>query len=257
MGYPQAAIKAVDAGADIILFTPELTTEQQLEVYQDILAAVRSGEISERRINQSVKRILQVKLKYRLFQNREVDVGKVPKRVGTQKNQKQALEIARSSITLVQNNGGILPLRKRGSEKIGVISYYSLQKYIQPYHKQTTEYHYNNLQPSDQQIEEAVSMARSQDVLIVGTYSSSLYPQQKKLVRELQALGKPMVVIALRNPYDLADFPKVDAYLATYGFRSVSLQAVVETLFGVNSPRGRLPVTIPDLYPIGHGLSYR
>ncbi len=256
-GVSQAAVKAVDAGADIILLTPELTTEQQLEVYQDVLAAVRSGEISEKRINQSVKRILEVKLKYRLFQEREVDVKKVAKRVGTRKNKKQALEIARSSITLVQNKGGLLPLRKRSSEKIGVISHYSLQEFIQPYHKRTTEYVYDHVQPSDQQIEEAVSMARSKDVLIVGTYSSSLYPQQKKLVQELQALGKPMVVIALRNPYDLVDFPEVDAYLATYGFRTVSLQAAVETVFGVNSPRGRLPVTIPDLYPIGHGLSYR
>ena len=255
-GVPQAAVKAVDAGADIVLLTPELTTEEQMEVYHAVLEAVRSGEISEKQVNQSVRRILQVKMKYKLFHKRQVDVKKVPKRVGTKKNRQQALTIARQSITLVQNKGNLLPLQLEKNQKLGIVTQYPLEEYIRRYHSNTTEIHHSNLQPSDQQIAEAVAMARTQDVLIVGTYSASLYPQQVKLVKELQALGKPTVVIAMRNPYDLTTFPDVDAYLATYGFRPVSRQAAIETVFGVSSPQGRLPVTLPDLYPYGHGLKY-
>ncbi|MFC4078262.1 glycoside hydrolase family 3 protein [Salinithrix halophila] len=255
-GVPKAAVKAVEAGADVVLLTPELTTEKQREVYNELLKAVRSGEISEKRLDQSVKRILKAKVKYRLFTERQVDVGKVAERVGTPEHREKAAKLARKSITLVQNKNGLLPLKMDPSEKLGIISSYSLKEDTVPYHANLTELRYRQMNPTDREITEAVEVAKGQDVLIVGTYSSSLYPKQVKLVKELQKLGKPMTVIAFRNPYDLKDYPDVDAYVAAYGFRSVSLKAAVDTLFGANRPAGKLPVTIPDLYPYGHGLTY-
>ena len=76
-------------------------------------------------------------------------------------------------------------------------------------------------------------------------------------MKALRELDKPLVVIAFRNPYDIKDYSDVDAYMTAYGFNSVSLDAVVDTLFGVNPPRGKLPVTIPGMYEYGWGLDYR
>lgn len=254
-GVPKAVVRAVDAGADIILLTSSLTTDQQLEVHQAIVDAVRNGTLSEKRIDQSVRRILSVKEKYKLYKDRYVDVKKVPKKVGTKKHLKQAENMARKSITLVQNDG-LLPLRLDASESLGIISHISLLDEAKKHHANVEEVVYSSLNPTNEQIEQAVEMAKDKDVLIVGTYSASLYPQQVKLVQELSKLNKPMVVIGLRNPYDLKEFPDVSAYMNTYGFRSVSLKAAMEVVFGVSKPEGKLPVTIPGLYEYGHGLTY-
>jgi beta-N-acetylhexosaminidase len=71
----------------------------------------------------------------------------------------------------------------------------------------------------------------------------------------------PVIAVAIRNPYDIIAYPKVDAYLTQYGFTNVSFEATVKTIFGKNNPVGRLPVTIfhssgEVLYGFGHGLGY-
>ncbi|PTX53886.1 beta-N-acetylhexosaminidase [Melghirimyces profundicolus] len=255
-GVPQAALKAVDAGADLILLTPAMTADEQIEVADTITEAVRSGEISEQRINQSVRRILRVKAKYGLFRERQVDVDRVPERVGTPEHLEKARELANRSITLVKNDHHLLPLKMDEEKKLGIISQFSLRDRVEKYHANTEEMHVRPVNPSDAVIEEAVEMAKGQDILLVGTYSASLYPQQSKLVRALEELDKPMVVVAFRNPYDIKDFPGAEAYVTAYGFRSVSLEAAVDTLFGTHPPAGKLPVTIPGLYDYGHGLTY-
>jgi beta-N-acetylhexosaminidase len=255
-GVPKAAVKAVEAGADMILLPPFDTTKEPFEVYQAVLDAVRSGQISEERINQSVLRILKLKDKYDLFKRRYVDETKVTKEVGTDKSREQAQDTARRAVTLLKNEGNLLPLRLSPEQKVGIISQYSLIDRVKAHHGNVEEMHVVPVNPPDTDIAKAVQLAQDKDLLIVGTYSASLYPQQVKLVRELQKLGKPIVVLAFRNPYDIKEFPDVNAYLNLYGFRSVHLQAAVDTLFGVNKPSGKLPVTVPGLYPYGFGLGY-
>lgn len=82
-------------------------------------------------------------------------------------------------------------------------------------------------------------------------------------MRDLLATGRPVVVVAGRDPYDIAHFNHAPTYVATYSLRPVSMKALARTLFGVVVPRGKLPVTIPPvgdpagvLYPFGHGLGY-
>ena len=87
-------------------------------------------------------------------------------------------------------------------------------------------------------------------------------PAQQQLVAELVASGTPVIVAAVRDPYDIAHLSGVDTYVATYSYAGVSLRALAKVLFGEVNPSGRLPVDIPaadgsgtTLYPFGHGLS--
>jgi len=116
--------------------------------------------------------------------------------------------------------------------------------------------------PTAEEIQEAVRLAEQADRILVATYSQSkLPPGQSELVRALLKTGKPVAALSLGLPYDLADYPEVDAYLASYALdrwqtpNPTALRAAVEVIFG-KQPGGRLPVTIGDLYPCGHGLRY-
>jgi len=81
--------------------------------------------------------------------------------------------------------------------------------------------------------------------------------RQRALVKALVATGKPVIVVAVRDPYDLTVVPEVSTYLATYGYAAVSMESLAKVLLGTAPPRGKLPVEIPGLYPYGHGLTWR
>ncbi len=66
--------------------------------------------------------------------------------------------------------------------------------------------------------------------------------------------GTPAVTVAMRTPYDLADYPTSATHLCSYSIVPASVGAVADALFGQAPIGGRLPVDIPGLYPRGHGM---
>ena len=75
----------------------------------------------------------------------------------------------------------------------------------------------------------------------------------KSIVPRLHArFGERLLVVGFGAPYELATFPQVQTYIAAYGPDVPSLTAAAKALTGAIQPSGRLPVTIPGLYPRGH-----
>jgi beta-N-acetylhexosaminidase len=115
--------------------------------------------------------------------------------------------------------------------------------------------------------EEQLTKVRNADLVVLGTYTfnvsgrSPSSPQMQMVNQVIQAAPDKTIAVGIRNPYDIMAFPDVPAYIAQYGFRDASFKAAAETIFGLNNPAGKLPVTIYKnsetvLYPFGHGLSY-
>ena len=90
------------------------------------------------------------------------------------------------------------------------------------------------------------------DLIILGTMDAFRLVEQADFVRSVLALGKKIVVAALRLPYDLMAFPKTQTYLCTYGIQEPSMFALAKALFGEIDSQGKLPVSIPELYPVGY-----
>ncbi len=110
------------------------------------------------------------------------------------------------------------------------------------------------------EIRDAVDFARSADLVVVGTYNAHIYNEQGALVRALLDTDVPVVVVTMRNPYDIVRFPAAETCIAAYGFRECTMRAVAEMIFGgVIEPRGgRLPVSIPGgICPCGTGLTFQ
>ena len=90
-------------------------------------------------------------------------------------------------------------------------------------------------------------------MLILGTLNAYASPSQAEFVRQTLKLGIPSIVVALRLPYDLTVFPEAKTYVCTYSILEPSMQALAKALFGKIKFEGKLPVSIPDSYPLGHG----
>lgn len=249
----RVAVEAFKAGADILLNPPDVDL-----AYNSVLNAVKSGEITEKRLDESVFRILKVKMKRGLFSNPYADTNKLNE-IGTQENLNMADEITNKSVTLVKNENSVLPLKP--GTKIFVTGPRSgnpvlLSNLLANRGFASTAYA-TGTSPAATEISSAVTKAGDSDVVIVTTYTANTNIAQQNLVKAIMAAGKKVVVAAMRNPYDITAFPEINGYIVTYGNRSISTNSLAKVLTGEVNPTGKLPVTInKEIYDYGFGLSY-
>ncbi|MDQ0842900.1 glycoside hydrolase family 3 protein [Streptomyces sp. V1I6] len=270
-GDHRVPVLALLAGVDQLLNPPDLAV-----AWNGVLDAVRSGEITEARLDESILRIFLLKEKLGLFRDPFVPQREVGRTVGTPAHLAAADRIAERTTTLLTNPDGLLPLSRRSHREVLVVG-------ADPASPSGTtgppttvlanafgELGFTatalstGTAPGSAKITEAVAAAQGKDVVVVGTYNVSATSSQRTLVARLVATGVPVVALAIRNPYDIARLDGVAAALAAYSWTDVELRAAVRVIAGHADPRGRLPVPVQRaddpsqvLFPIGHGLSYR
>jgi beta-glucosidase len=109
----EAARRALDAGVDIELPDPD--------TYTTLIEQVQQKRIPMAEIDAAVSRLLEAKFMLGLFENPYVDVAAADRIAGAESTRPLALEAARQAITLLKNDGGLLPLRTGAYSKIAVI----------------------------------------------------------------------------------------------------------------------------------------
>lgn len=271
--YPPdvAPVQAVLAGADQLLIPPQMDT-----AYAAVLDAVRSGEISRHRLDESVYRILLHKFRRGIFRDPFVDPPAATQVMGAPEHLALAQSITDRTTTLVKNDDGLLPLAPGPRHVLvagwGVGTTQAMASELEA-RGATTEVLQSGTTPSDAAIDEAVTAAQGADLVLVSTNNAyaidattgqptAAAAAQTRLVKALLATGKPVVAAAMRNPYDVASFPGAPTVLDTYGYTADQVASLVRVMFGEVNPSGRLPVSIPradgsgDLFPFGHGLGY-
>ena len=266
-GDAEVAVRAILAGVDNLLMAPNMDA-----AYDAVLAAVASGRISERRLNESVSRILHLKLKQGILLHPYTDPGGLDSVVGTPAHLSAAEAITDRTTTVIENDDAMLPMAASG-KKILVAGYGAattttladaLARHGATVTKQET-----GAKPTDAVIADAVAKAAGQDTVVVTTMKAwditVTDPRggQRKLIQALLATGKPVVVVAVRDPYDIAYLPGVKTYLATYSYSPVAIESAVRVIVGEVAPSGKLPVDIPvagdpttALYPFGYGITW-
>ncbi|MVA75774.1 glycoside hydrolase family 3 protein [Auraticoccus sp. F435] len=253
-GTGEAGVMAIQAGADVILAggTAELTAEA-------LHQAVLSGELGEDRIDESVRRILTVKCDYGLFERPYASAAEADRVVGNPAHLQAATGIGHRSITQVHDDG-VLPLP--ADQTVAVVGPERADEVAALLVERGTDAsaHETSRRPDSAAVTAAVAATADADVVVATTFTFSTMPaQQRALLDALLATGKPVVVVSLGIPYDLAGAAEADAALATYALNvnAVSsepvLEALADVLVGDAEPGGRLPVTVGELYPYGTG----
>ncbi|MET9785305.1 glycoside hydrolase family 3 protein [Streptomyces canus] len=267
-GDDRVPVLALKAGVDQLLNPPSLDV-----AWNAVLKAVQGGELTEARLDESILRILRLKARRGLFEEPYVSHGGVTRTVGTPAHLAAADRIAERTTTLLVNERRLLPLDRRTHGKLLVVGAdpASPSGTTGPptgvLAAALTELGFTatalptGTAPSAATVAQAVAAAQDADAVIVGTYN--ITAAQKALVEQLVATGRPVVAVAIRNPYDVAQLPTVPAYLAAYSWTDVELRAAARVIAGQAAPRGRLPVPVQRaddpakvLYPVGYGLSY-
>ena len=278
----RAAVEAFKAGNDLLLIPADLEAS-----YTAMLNAVKSGEIPPARLDESVLKLLRAKASLGLNKAKLVDVTAVAKEVGKPQNLLAGQQVADDAVTLVRENSKLLPLKAVGTAKAG-LPYMTIQE---THNHMVVVVFSDDVRMSsgrlfDRQVRERVPDANilyvdpriakgmTEEVLksveqaqavIAAVYLIPAPGSSKNtvavadataalLTKVLERAAAKTAVVALGNPYVVADFPGIQNYLCTFSNETVSEMSAVKALFGEIPIHGHLPVSIPNVAQRGAGI---
>ncbi len=251
-GYPvpQAAAAALAAGADLLCISHGF--EIQRDAYNEVVRQVRAGSISEARLAEAVSRVLSAKERYGILDLADPRRTTPAVPSGTAATRELARALAAAAVTVVRDDRGLLPLSPAATLVVdgatgGRLGHalgcetIALKSSAGPW-----------AHPLD--AGEILAHAGTGRTLLVATADVWRRPEQAALVNALVDAGAPVVAAATGAPYDLLSYPRVPAFVASYGANPPALAALAAVLRGDAAARGRLPVELPGLAPVGTGL---
>jgi beta-N-acetylhexosaminidase len=278
----RAAVEAFKAGNDLLLIPADLAAS-----YDAMVKAVRSGEIPRQRLDRSVLKILKIKASLGLNESRQVDLSQIAASVGKPDNLAFGQHVADAAITLVRDNGKVLPLASKGTIK-GLLPYMAKEEthnkvvavlfsddvrtdsgrvFGREFRARIPDAHILYVDPriAAGMSEEVLKAVDEAQTVIAAVYviptagkasnSMAMADATGTLLQQLldHAAAKTAVV-AMGNPYLASDFPKIENYMCTFSNATVSEVGAVKALFGEIPIRGHLPVTIPNIAQRGAGI---
>ncbi|MCX6563390.1 MAG: glycoside hydrolase family 3 C-terminal domain-containing protein [Candidatus Aminicenantes bacterium] len=264
----EAALQAILAGVDMVLLPLEPS-----KVVNFLVEAARSGRLPAARIEESVRRILEAKARLGLHLDKSVDVEALPKKLGTKASLEQARMTFERAVTLVKNDGGMLPLRDSAS-KISVLSlssdqadYFAGRVFADAIRKRSpgAQVFYADTNTGKESLDDAFFKAAGTDIIICAVFSSlrawkgsvGLDPRHVDLIKTLAATGKPVAVVNFGSPYLLRNIPEISSYMCLYRNTPIAQDIAARAIFGELDITGKLPVSIPGLYLIGQGVELK
>lgn len=242
-GAGEAAVQAVVAGADMVMVL--WSVEKKREVRRALLDAVTSGRLSEQRLNQAVRRVLEAKARAGLFSRPDIDIKNAKKSLLT-RDRSPMLEVARRAITVVKDRRHIVPLSRSAVVAVAAAQPAFLKSMAARTHSLSLTLAWSPTKERTRaDAARLVALAQDADVVVIGMQNGDHAP----LVRAVQQAlpDKPIVVVSFGSPYLIYSFPGIDAYVCAFGWRDDSARAAALVLTGAHPAEGRMPVRLADL----------
>ena len=261
----EAGVRAFLAGADIL----EKPADTDAMI-RGLVTAVKSGRITQQRLDESVRKILAWKYELGLVKNKFVAIDQIDKIVSGPESEQLANEIAEKAITLVRNDAGLVPLDRNA--KVAVLAVSNGFDPEVTFGPLTRELKANGIKfdaaliqenTTAEQVAKARDMVNNADIVIAALYgrvrsgqknSAGIPESGARILRELIGNNKKIVGLSLGNPYILDAFPQMKTYMVAYGDMPQLQGAAVKAMFGMQDITGRLPISLPGLYPRGTGI---
>jgi beta-N-acetylhexosaminidase len=267
----EAAVRALEAGADMLLKPGDVDAS-----FRGVLNAVKSGRITERRVEESARKILAAKYDLGLVEQRITPVDAIDRIVGSRDVVELASEIGERAVTLVRDEDKLVPLKNLKPESRifnlaitnGEDRNWITNAFVSRFGRSGLKVETIVLdeRSGEQDVQKAIERAKSADLVFASLYGRVRSGQALSVgipesgARALSALIEaktPVVGISFGNPYLLQGFPGLRTYIVAYGDMPSLQHAVARALLGEIDIVGRLPITLPGLYPRGTGIQVK
>lgn len=246
----------IRSSVDVVTISHSLNLQR--EMIELLKSKIGNGDINTKRIKESLARVHELKNKFK-----QRSFGRKRKTLKLRKKIKLEKKIARESITLLKNDLGLIPFDANGTillidikqishtananDKAGINiiesiagRFFSSCEYFLPEQRLRIT------------LDEKRKILKSDHILIFDHSWSSLTDKGKKsYINEIFKLRKDSILVCANSPYTADIYDDAETIILTYGSRNIQLEALFSILSGRSKPKGQLPVTISEKYPIG------
>jgi len=267
----EAAVRALEAGADMLLKPADVDAS-----FRGVLNAVKSGRITEQRVEESARRIMAAKYDLGLVDQRLTPIDSIDRVVGSRDVVALATDIAEHAVTLVRDEDKLLPLKSLKPEtrvfNLAVTNGDDRSWITHPFVSKLesiglkVETVVLDERSTDKDVQKALERAKSADLVFASLYgrvrsgralSVGIPDAGASALSALIAAKTPLVGISFGNPYLLGNFPGLRTYVVAYGDMPSLQEAVARALMGEIDIVGKLPISLPGLYPRGTGIQVK
>ncbi|WP_026934334.1 glycoside hydrolase family 3 N-terminal domain-containing protein [Christiangramia echinicola] len=250
-------LDAFKAGNDVLLMSEDVG-----KASESIIEAVNTGEITEARLELSVKKILYAKYKAGLNNFKPVKTNFLIEELNTVRDQALLEDLFENAITLLKNNKAVVPVKKLEKQKIAYVNFGDDDG--SPFLEQMKKYTQVDWVKAEK-LSELLDKLDNYNYVVVGFHKSNSSPwasykfSDKEMVWLHEIARKNKTVLSLfARPYALLDiksFANLEGIIVGYQNHPVAQQKVAQVLFGALDAKGRLPVSIQNEFPVGTGFN--
>ena len=269
-----AAVRAIKAGNDIVLHSPD-----DGAAFAGLREAVKSGAISAARLDSSVERILSAKARAGLHRTRTVSLDAIASVVGTRANNAVADSVSQRSITLVKDERDQVPLKVARDAQVlylSVLDYPAGWRIAAPSRTFIPELrqrwpNVTAIELSDRSTASEIDLVRAMaprfDGVVAGVFvraasasgrmdlAPGLQALLQQIAKQTTSSKKPFVTVFFGNPYAAMFLRELPAMILTYDFYDRAEASAVRAIAGEAPIGGRLPIALPGLFEAGSGLT--
>ncbi|HEY0727326.1 MAG TPA: glycoside hydrolase family 3 N-terminal domain-containing protein, partial [Pyrinomonadaceae bacterium] len=267
----EAAVRALEAGADMLLKPADVDA-----AFRGVRDAVKSGRITEARVEESARKILAAKYDLGLVEQRLTPVDMIDRIVGSKEVLKLAAEISEDAVTLVRDEDKLVPMKNlkpetkifnlavtNGDDRMWIANPFTARINRSGVKVETVVL---DERSSEQDVQKAIERATAADLVLASLYgrvrsgqvsSVGIPDPGARALAGVIAAKKPVVGISFGNPYLLQSFPGLRTYLVAYGDMPSLQHAMARALMGEIDITGKLPISLPGLYPRGTGIQVK
>ncbi|WP_018127580.1 glycoside hydrolase family 3 N-terminal domain-containing protein [Balneola vulgaris] len=263
----RAVVRALKAGADIMLISPDVYT-----AINEVEQAVLNGEITEERINQSYRKLLLWKQEFGLFDGENiVDIDKIDEVISSHEHDAIARKIAKESVTVLKNQSDILPIDPTRFKNIMVLSISDgvtgttgngFASAVRDFHPNVNFFAFDE-RTTNKEKDQILRKAKQVDLIIIGAFirlstgnSIQFSRDQLTFLRRVLKGNKKSALVAFGNPYTVSELSDTDVHIMGWYNSSNQMNAVAAAMFGAADVGGKLTIEIPGMYQIGDGLEF-
>ncbi|MHB9027457.1 MAG: glycoside hydrolase family 3 N-terminal domain-containing protein, partial [Candidatus Latescibacterota bacterium] len=270
VGLPRTSVGLLSSfkeGQDLAILPDDMVHNRPLVDY--LLNQIRIRSLDASFLDASVKKILLLKEKLGI-QNPPQNDLLILSGMGVPEYHQTAEELIRSSVTVLKNEGNIVPLKNSGRYTMFVNLIDRFSSADGTYFAETTLKEYPEAKimsvlpdPDPRIVQEVLRRAGEADAVVCTLFmkpmpeepSPKIPAEHLAILRRIAGMNKQTVCISFYNPAYINDVPGMKAFMSTYFLSPVSMRAAVDVLFGKAGASGKLPFTVSGSYPAGFGIT--